>query len=76
MLCSKCKETWDILLLNTLGGGGAEGWLPRYERQGARPIWTQHFDLAFKRLCLTRMLAELVQVCPSVPVRAARVEGG
>lgn len=70
------RDVGHFIIKHVAGGGGAEGWLPRYERQGARPIWTQHFDLAFKRLCLTRMLAELVQVCPSVPVRAARVEGG
>lgn len=57
-----------VVIKHVSGGRGEqEGWLPRYERQDARPICTQHFDLAFKRLCLTRMLPELVWVCPSVP---------
>lgn len=55
------------MLLSTCFLWGQEGWLPSYERQDARLICTQHFDLAFKRLCLTRMLSELVWVCLSVP---------
>lgn len=57
---------------------GQEGQLPRYERQSARPMCTQHFNLAFKRHWITRMAARAgsgVSAC-GTPVRAACVEGG